>query len=55
MKEDEIGHKPKCIKKHPHGRSRCKWEGNIRMDFVEPGVRIGTGVIWLRFRLHKMW
>jgi hypothetical protein len=30
------------------GRSRCRWEDNIRMDVREIGWESGTGFIWLR-------
>jgi hypothetical protein len=31
--------------KGPHGRPRCRWEDNIKMDLQEVGW---TGLIWLR-------
>jgi hypothetical protein len=30
------------------GRSRHKWEGNIRMDLREMGWMLWTGFMWLR-------
>jgi hypothetical protein len=32
--------------RRPLGRTRCRWEDNIRMDLQEVGV--GTGLGWLR-------
>jgi hypothetical protein len=32
--------------KRPLGRPRRRWEGNIRMDLQDVGVRTGLG--WLR-------
>jgi hypothetical protein len=30
------------------GKSRCRWEDNIKMDIQEIGWRVWTGLIWLR-------
>jgi hypothetical protein len=35
--------------KRPLGRSRRKWEENIKMNLQEIGVVMGTGWSWLRF------
>jgi len=34
--------------KRPHGRPRCRWEDNIKMDVREMEVGGGTGFCWLR-------
>jgi len=34
--------------KRPLGRSRCRWEDNIRIDLREIGRELLTGCIWLR-------
>jgi hypothetical protein len=35
--------------KRPLGRSRRRWEDNIKMDFQEVGCgRVWTGLSWLR-------
>jgi len=30
------------------GRSRCRWEDNIKMDLQEVGCGVWTGSSWLR-------
>ena len=44
---DLVG-KPKG--KRPHGRPRCRWEDNIKMDLQEVGWGSWTGSSWLRIR-----
>jgi len=34
--------------KKPHGKPRCIWEDNIKMDLQEVGWGTWTGLIWLR-------
>ena len=34
--------------KRPLGRSRLRWEDNIKMDLQEVGGIVGTGWSWLR-------
>jgi hypothetical protein len=34
--------------KRPGGRSRCRWEDNIRMDLREMWWEEWTGFMWLR-------
>jgi hypothetical protein len=34
--------------KRPFGRSRSRWEDNIKMDLQEVGWTGWTGLIWLR-------
>jgi hypothetical protein len=51
--------------KRPHGRPRCRWEDNIKMDNQETGwgvwiglisIRIGTGGrLLLTLRPYKVW
>jgi hypothetical protein len=36
------------VGKRPFGRSRRRWEGNIKTDFQEVGWGAWTGLIWLR-------
>jgi hypothetical protein len=38
----------KCEGKRQLGRSRCRWEGTIKVDFKETGVSVWTGFEWLR-------
>jgi len=35
-------------RKRPLGRSRHRWEDNIKMDLQEMGCGVWTGSIWLR-------
>jgi hypothetical protein len=35
-------------RKRPLGRSRLRWEDNIKMDLQEVGCGAWTGLIWLR-------
>jgi hypothetical protein len=32
----------------PFGRSKCKWEDNIKMEFQVVGWETWTGLVWLR-------
>jgi hypothetical protein len=34
--------------KRPLGRTRCRWEDNIKMDLQEVGCRLWTRLSWLR-------
>ena len=34
--------------KRPLGGTRCRWEGDIKMDIQEAGCGTWTGLIWLR-------
>jgi hypothetical protein len=34
--------------RRPLGRPRCRWRDNIKMDLLEIGVVLWTGLIWLR-------
>jgi 3-oxoacyl-ACP reductase-like protein len=36
--------------KRPFGRSRSRWQYNIKMDLQEVGCGAWTGLIWLRIR-----
>jgi hypothetical protein len=36
----------------PLGRSRYRWEDNIRIDLTKMGGKICTGCIWLRVCTH---
>jgi hypothetical protein len=38
----------KTKRKTQLGRSRCRWEDNIKMDLKDMGWRAWTGLIWLR-------
>jgi hypothetical protein len=33
--------------KRPHGRTRCRWEDNIKTGFQEVGCGAWTGLMWL--------
>jgi hypothetical protein len=44
--KQNVGREPKG--KRPLGRSRCRWEDNIRIDLREIGRELLTGCIWLR-------
>jgi hypothetical protein len=35
-------------RQRPLGRSRCRWEANIKMDLQEVGCGVWTGFTWLR-------
>jgi hypothetical protein len=37
-------------RKRPLGRSRRRWEDNIKMDIQEGGWEVWTSLIWLRIR-----
>jgi hypothetical protein len=39
-------HVKQGIKKNGHGRPRCRWEDNIKMDLRETGID-GANWIWL--------
>ena len=34
--------------KRPHGRTRRRWEDNIKVDLKEVGCGLWTGSSWLR-------
>jgi hypothetical protein len=34
--------------KRPLGRPRRRWIGNIKMDLLEMGLMLWTGLVWLR-------
>ena len=36
--------------KRPLGRPGRRWEDNIKMDLQEVGLRVGTGLSWLKIR-----
>jgi hypothetical protein len=38
----------KAEEKRPLGRSRRRWEDNIKTDFQDVDVRVWTGLGWLR-------
>jgi len=37
-------------RKRPHGRPRCRWEDNIKMDLQEVGCR---GMDWIKLAQDK--
>jgi hypothetical protein len=37
--------------KRPLGRPRCRWMDNIKMDLLEIGLVLWTGLVWLRIAL----
>jgi hypothetical protein len=43
-------YKSKPEGRRPLGRSRRRWEDNIKMDLQGVGRGIWTGLIWLRIR-----
>jgi hypothetical protein len=32
----------------PLGRPRCRWEDNIKIDLKKYGVRVWSGLVWLK-------
>jgi len=34
--------------KKPHGRSKHRWEDNIKIHLKKQDIRMWTGLIWLR-------
>jgi hypothetical protein len=35
----------KCEGKRPLGRTRCRWENNIKMDLKDIGFEYGVGLL----------
>jgi hypothetical protein len=43
----------KLEERRPLGRSRCRWEDNIKMDLREVKFGECTGLIWLRIGISS--
>jgi hypothetical protein len=41
--------------KTPLGRSRRRWEDNVRLELREIGWKAWTGLIWLRIVIISSW